>query len=374
MNFEKIFIDACTFGDLNTVNRIIKSGKVDINISSFDNSGNTPIMLACLHGKTETVQFLLKYDHLDVNKRNSQGKTVLYIACEKGKTEIVKILLQCERVDINLADNLGKTPLIICSSRNSFLEIQLLLADDRKVDLEFIDSQGKTALQYSIENSNSIIHNLLLSFKLDEVKARNELRKQLVEQELQLACISGKTEKVKELLKSDLEFDLNKRDMWDDATPLMNSCHYGHCQIVELLLEDERVQTNLKDGYGRTAFRIACDDRQMNIIKLMLKSERVDINEPNAQGFTPLMMASYHGSLEIVKWMLTSCRKFEIKGKNFDGKNSITLARDMKFTQIANLLKSFHKDPSRVIFDLRKEIHYCNFLLLLLLFNSKLFK
>jgi len=65
------FIEACRDGDLNKVKEYIENG-VDIEVKNLDYE--TPLFAACICGRTEVVNFLLK-NGANIEARNFAGNT-----------------------------------------------------------------------------------------------------------------------------------------------------------------------------------------------------------------------------------------------------------------------------------------------------------
>lgn len=68
--------------------------------------GQTTLMLAVSHGKTEIVKLLLECG-ADLNIQDEDGSTALMCAAEHGLQEIVNILLSCPECDVSIADNVN---------------------------------------------------------------------------------------------------------------------------------------------------------------------------------------------------------------------------------------------------------------------------
>ncbi|XP_048256042.1 serine-rich adhesin for platelets-like isoform X4 [Haliotis rufescens] len=98
-----------THGQIETVRRLFKQG--DVNVRSTQ-AGQTALMLAISHGRTNMVEFLLDAG-ADVNAHDNDGSTALMCACEHGHNDIVKVLLSHPATDANLTDNDGSTALSI---------------------------------------------------------------------------------------------------------------------------------------------------------------------------------------------------------------------------------------------------------------------
>ena len=67
-------------------------------------AGQTALMLAVSHGRTDMVRMLLQAG-ADVNTQDEDGSTALMCASEHGHTDIVKMLLAYPESDAALCDN-----------------------------------------------------------------------------------------------------------------------------------------------------------------------------------------------------------------------------------------------------------------------------
>ena len=59
--------DACCFGDLQTVCKLMEDQSLDVNLS--DRFGHTPLYFACSNNQFSVVEKLLKHSNLDVNRK-----------------------------------------------------------------------------------------------------------------------------------------------------------------------------------------------------------------------------------------------------------------------------------------------------------------
>ena len=175
-----------------------------------------------------------------------------------------------------------------------------------------------------------------------------------LEEQLFSACWNGNIETVKQLLLQQ-DININEKDDNYGYTPLIYACWNGHFEIVKILLNDNRMNANLGNNDGKTAFYVACY-RKTEIVNYMLKNENIDINKANTYGWTPLMIASIRGYIEIIKYILVSGREININAKNNDGKTAIDYAREKNKTEILKLLEEFEKEPEKTRNILRKEL------------------
>ena len=83
-------------------------------INQQNEFGDTPLILACKHGASQTAQMLLRLG-ADPTTVNNLGKNALHVAVEKkGNEEVVNLLLTDGRCHVNKADNTGCTALNLC--------------------------------------------------------------------------------------------------------------------------------------------------------------------------------------------------------------------------------------------------------------------
>jgi len=96
--------DLARNGDATGLGDLLKGG---LDVDARDAKGNTLLMLASYHGKTEVVKLLLK-SGATVDLRNDKGQTPLGGVAFKGYAEIATLLLDAGADP--LADQGGQTP------------------------------------------------------------------------------------------------------------------------------------------------------------------------------------------------------------------------------------------------------------------------
>ena len=96
--------DLARNGDSTGLGALLKGG---LDVDARDAKGNTLLMLASYHGKTEVVKLLLK-SGATVDLRNDKGQTPLGGVAFKGYVEIATLLLDAGADPV--ADQGGSTP------------------------------------------------------------------------------------------------------------------------------------------------------------------------------------------------------------------------------------------------------------------------
>jgi ankyrin repeat protein len=75
--------------------------------------------------------------------------------------------------------------------------------------------------------------------------------------------------------------------------PLHLAARSGHAEIASVLLKQETVEINTKDGTGgRTALIWSCMEGYEGVVKLLLAREDVEVNAKDNVGKTALMWTS----------------------------------------------------------------------------------
>ena len=76
---------------------------MDVCVYMMVQSGQTALMLAASHGRSDMVELLLA-SGANVNARDEDGSTALMCACEHGYIDIVQMLLSHPECDSSIAD------------------------------------------------------------------------------------------------------------------------------------------------------------------------------------------------------------------------------------------------------------------------------
>lgn len=189
----KIFVD-----DGEKVRLRLKLG-ADPNIKNED--GLTPL-LNCLtknfEFKEQIITELLKSPLTDINVVDSASNTALNLCIQSDIFPIANLLLQDSRIKPDIPNDANRTPLFYATLEGN-LEILGLLLSSPKVDVNYQDQYGYTALSYRLrdESENIEIVKLFLKNKKLNINLANNNNNTA----LHLAQISGDKESVIAILK-----------------------------------------------------------------------------------------------------------------------------------------------------------------------------
>lgn len=129
-----------------------------VSVNAADLKGLTPLMTACMYGRTATAAYLLGMNALN-HLTDINGDTALHWAAYKGHADLMRLLMY-SGVDLQKTDNFGSTPLhLACLSGN--LTCVRILCEKNNLDLEPKDKNGKTPLMLAQSHRHSDIVKLL---------------------------------------------------------------------------------------------------------------------------------------------------------------------------------------------------------------------
>lgn len=150
----KSIFDIARSGTVTEVKELMKQNPEVIN--ETNESGFSPLILACYRGNVEVAKFLI--DHVkDVNFKSKEGTALAGLSVKYNK-DLVEGLLK-RNADPNIADATGYTPLFWAVKFGNKELVELLLK--YKADKSKKDSMGMTPFEYALQTNNKDIINLL---------------------------------------------------------------------------------------------------------------------------------------------------------------------------------------------------------------------
>jgi ankyrin repeat protein len=277
---EDDLVSAIETNDTTQVKAQLKKDALLIN--KTDANGNTMLMIACKSKKLGIVKTLLEMGAQGtINKQNALGDTALHIACKNGYAAIASVLV-LNGADLTIKNVLGKTPVEVCNDPALKAQLELHLANVKKM-FEFVKNNRTQDLQQ-----------LLKTFR-----------------------------------------GVNLVELTSGDTPLHIACQLGNKDIALLLIQAGANPT-LKNNNGKTPFDLVKNDElkanlqdQYNLTQVLFEGVENDslpeiehildrlpknqvsilVNsrtnpESTEQGETPLHIAVKTGNKEMVKFLL----------------------------------------------------------------------
>jgi ankyrin repeat protein len=255
--------------------------------------GYTAMYLACTHGNSETVKFLIEngadLDYIHLN----YGDTYLHDAITREYHDIAKLLIEAG-ANLNIENRYGLTPLQLAIKYNNTEIINHLI--NHGADVNRPDKKGETLLHWSIWNGEYDIAELLIK--------------------------SGRV-------------NLNFKNTVASDTPLIFAIYKDQLEIVKLLIENGADFTSSnKDGNTPLHSAITLN-RSREIIDFLIQ-KNMEIAPENASDGIPLHWAVNAGDLKVVKLLYEREEPLNIKDGN--GNTPLHNAIKKKFTNIALFL------------------------------------
>jgi len=191
----------------------------------------------------------------NVNDTLSWGCTALHFACAQGNVEAVEKLLEIPGINVNCMDKDRWTPLHDACNENSFKVVEKLLAFPG-IDVNIMAVDGKTPLHQALLSSdydftgNSQVISKLLAVSDIDVNIRDaDGQTPLHYICSEIACDYNPEAIGKLLAVPDIR--VNERG-YNSLTAIMEAAKHGQTKALKTLLEDSRVDLNLKDKDGRS--------------------------------------------------------------------------------------------------------------------------
>ena len=155
VNSQNNIFNICRDGSVAEITKLYQSNPSSIN--KINSQGFSPLILACYHGNTPIVSFLI--DKVDNINGTSNYGTPLMAAVVKGNLPITKLLL-ANKAETNTADSNGTTALHYATLFKQTKIAKLLVEAGANYKLK--DGNDKSAYDYALINNNQ---ELLTLFK-----------------------------------------------------------------------------------------------------------------------------------------------------------------------------------------------------------------
>ncbi len=261
-----------------------------------DSGGKTPLHYAVIKKSRDLIKLLLA-NHAEVNRQDRAGWTPLCYAMNAADIEIAAALLDA-KADPNVKDQQGRSLLLLAvadwdqpghqwSPQTRREMVKLLLAHGGEVDAR--DHEGKTPLNYAVENRNTEIAAILLDANASP-NVKDPVFQTLLHRVLSSTQPGGTLQEMVKLLVAH-HADVNCRDE-HGKTPLSYAAGLAETDIAAVLL-DAKADPNVKDENGQTPLHVAAQwgaHGNKAMVELLL-AKGAEPNIRDNAGNTPLALA-----------------------------------------------------------------------------------
>ncbi|XP_059597286.1 protein ACCELERATED CELL DEATH 6 isoform X2 [Vitis vinifera] len=227
--------------------------KADPQVAYYPNKeGKSPLYLAAEAHYFHVVEAIVKFkveEHMNIN-RDREAKPAVHGAILGKNKEMLEKILALKLV--HQKDEQGRTPLHYAASIGYLEGVQMLL-DQSNFDRYQRDDEGFLPIHIASMRGYVDIVKELLQISSDSI----ELLSKHGENILHVAAKYGKDNVVDFVLKKKgVENLINEKDKGGN-TPLHLATRHAHPKVVNYLTWDKRVDVNLVNNEGQTAFDIA---------------------------------------------------------------------------------------------------------------------
>ncbi|XP_048238696.1 ankyrin repeat domain-containing protein 50-like [Haliotis rufescens] len=346
---------ACEGGNVPIVKYVLEQNVTDINSRRRD--GSTAAMLAVFKGHGDVFNLLVKKG-ADLTLFDDKGSTFVDLAIRGGNTEIVEYVLKQNNVDIN-RKHCGLTPVMLAALNGKLAVFNFLVQKGADLSIKHADYETilpmackggnieivKYALEQNIDamSSNGMDDNAAAViaarrghrdiFDLLVKKGANLTMKEENNNILLMACEGGNVDIVKYVLKQNI-VDINSKND-EELTPAMVAASLGHKEMFDLLISEGADMTHVSEDDDKI-LHLACYGGNVDIVKYVLKQKILDINRKDDDGWTPAMMAIYGGHRDILYLLVREGAN--LTQRNYEHRNVLHVACSSKQTKITKYL------------------------------------
>lgn len=131
----------------------------------------TPLIYAVSYGTPEIVDYLSRFDDVDVNFKNCHGISSLHLAIENP--QILVILCNHSKIELSIRNDQGNSPLHLASSKGKIESVKILVGFNG-VDINALNDFNNTPLFLAAQNGYVEIVKFLCSQKSIDIKIKNK--------------------------------------------------------------------------------------------------------------------------------------------------------------------------------------------------------
>ncbi|XP_038664399.1 transient receptor potential cation channel subfamily A member 1b [Scyliorhinus canicula] len=303
-------------------------------INYVDEGLHTPLHLALLGGKIETIQICIDSGAKIDFPEQKDKSTALHFACMQGAIEAVKLMLskyKGENDILHLLDGNRQTPLHKAATFDHSELVEYLI--DQGTDMNMVDSECRTPLLWAASHGAWNTVEILVT-RGANINLKNSVECNFLH--LTVLQPKGLTNLSEEILQSvEVQELVNDREI-DGCTPLHYVCRQGLTDSVAKMLT-LKASPHLKTLDKKSSLHFAAGYGRLNTCKLLLQNinKAKLLNEGDAKGMTPLHLAVQNGHTKVVQLLL---RKGALLMRDYKCWTSLHYAASGGFTQTMEVL------------------------------------
>lgn len=267
-----------------------------------------------------------------INHKNLFNESALKCATQKNMIEVIKMLLTFDSLDVNSIDSNGKT-ILLNAIENDYTEIVDILLESKNVNLMQKDKYGNYPITKSISKKNSNVALTLLNKNIDiDVKdslGRTPLLCALINKYIEQSC--NNTCGIKSCLNIENSTDMSSGGIYASYpacfAPITNKC-FGIGKFTTNVFDDKKTNENDENT----------ENLLNDIILLKLLKTSSNVNVCDVQGNVPFCLICDNNDIFMFDNLISN-PSFDPNFKNKSGISCIDYIK-LKFDNIHNELFS----------------------------------
>ncbi|KAK3271334.1 hypothetical protein CYMTET_20309 [Cymbomonas tetramitiformis] len=238
----------------------------------------------------------------------NKGARPLHMAVSSGRLECVELLLTAG-ADVNTGDDVGNSPCMLAAKNLNLNMLQLLLSTKQNLNLMLSNTSFQTALDIAVQSAERDDGKFV---KILLEKGADPNLPNLKERPTLVTILKAVTLKKFEEAKLLVEYGANLQVVNNEGKSLLQiAMELDHKEMVELLVDAEKISINHQDLKGNTPLLAGCCKNSIDSVRSLLhncKDKEFDVNLPNLDGNAALHEALLRGYTDLVMLLLSDNR------------------------------------------------------------------
>jgi len=215
--------------------------------------------------------------NIKINQINAKKETVLLYCCKNSILNPIRVISYQPELDINIVDSEGRTAPMYLVEKGHYHEFQLLTGGN--IDLDYKNEKGETLL--------SILVNCIYNPK-------NENDEKYIIPYIKLITI---------LVQMDCNFNISIDE--EGNTPLMFFIMIEDIYTVNYIVTfSHNLNVSIKNNKGDTAFSLSLKLNNKSLIEIIMNHPSFDFNYIDQHGNNLLMLYSFLSNINIINKVL----------------------------------------------------------------------
>lgn len=304
---KAILIVPVLIDELNYLSKDSKDIENDLEIQrNYEKLQKTALSLATRSGHLNAIKYLI--EECGASLLHPDNWSVLHLATENNDAMIITYFLTTAKANESLNGSLRFCVLPWAIENRQFDILRLLSFKNLPV-LEIAEEIDKAA-----ENRDLKAITIILE-KSVELSAKEKAL--LVKETLVICAKHGHLTLFKEILHNE-----KPNKIFKDYRILHESSAKGELEMVQYLIEEGKINVNIKDKNGETALYKASKNNHIPIVKLLLDKYGAKANVKSKNGKTILHYIAKEGYLTLLEYFLHKNRDRRL-GMNINAKDNV---------------------------------------------------